>query len=79
MVHGGELDEAVLDRNWRLALRVAVASAGLAAALAAALYVFVGVNSSLLVAVAGAAALLIGSRLPPASPRSSLRRLRQLV
>ena len=73
------MDEATLDRNWRLALRVAVASGGFAAALAAALHALAAVSSVLLVALAAATALLIGSRLPAASPRPSLRRLRELI
>ena len=73
------MDEATLDRNWRLALRVAAVSGGLAAALAVALHVFAGVSSVLLVTVAAIAALAIGSRLPAASPRPSLRRIRHFI
>ena len=69
------MDEATLDRNWRLALRVAVASGGLTAAL----HVFAGVSSIVLVSIAAVTALLIGCRLPAASPRPSLRRLRELI
>ena len=72
-------DDATLEQNWRLARRVATASAGFAAALAAALHVFVGVSGVTLVALTAVAALAIGSRLPAASPRHSLQRLRQLL
>ena len=57
MVHGGYLDDATLDRNWRLALRVAVASGGLAAALAAALHAFLGLSSGVLVVAAAVVAI----------------------
>jgi hypothetical protein len=72
MLGGGPGDEAMddvtLDRNWRLAVRVATVSAGLGAALAGALHVFVGLGAGLLVATTSAGALLIGSLLPPALP-----------
>jgi hypothetical protein len=62
------MDDVTLDRNFRLAVRVATASAGLGAALAGALHVFVGLSSGLLVATTAAGALVIGSFLPPAMP-----------
>ena len=79
MVHGGtwRQDDAVLDRNWRLACRVATASGGLAAALAAALYLFAGVSAGFLVVVTAVVALVIGLRLPPASPKLALQRVRE--
>ncbi len=79
MVHGGtwRQDDAVLDRNWRLACRVATASGGLAAALAAALYLFAGVSAGFLVVATAVVALVIGLRLPPASPKLALQRVRE--
>jgi len=79
MVHGGtwRRDDAVLDRNWRLACRVATASGGLAAALAASLYLFAGVSAGFLVVVTAVVALVIGLRLPPASPKLALQRVRE--
>ena len=74
MVNGGHMDEATLDRNWRLALRVARGlrrprrGAGRRAARLR------RGQLGLLVALAAVTALLIGSRLPAASPRPSLRR-----
>ena len=81
MANGGTArrDDAALDRAWRLACRVATASAGMAAALAAALHVFVGVSATTLIVGAGITGLLIGLRLPPASPRLALARVRETL
>ncbi len=79
VVHGGSANEAMLDLNWRLARRVASATAGLGTALALALHVFVGVAAGPLVLATAVAALCVGSRLPAASPRHSLLRLRRLL
>jgi hypothetical protein len=62
------MDDVTLDRNWRLAVRVATVSAGLGAALAGALHVFVGLGAGFLVATTSAGALVIGTLLPPALP-----------
>ena len=72
-------DEQSLDAAWRLGRRVATATAALGAALAGALHVFAGVSGGVLVLLAGLSALAVGSRLPAASPRNSLRRLRHLL
>ena len=76
---GGRSDEHPLDAGWRLARRVATATGGIGAALAAALHVFVGVCGGVLVVFAAGVALAVGTRLPAASPRRSLRRLRHLL
>ena len=67
-------DDATLDRNWRLACRGGHRVGGLAAALAAALYVFAGVSAGFLVVVAAIGALRdrqpAAGRLAPAQPAS---------
>jgi hypothetical protein len=62
------MDDMTLDRNWRLAVRVATVTAALGAALAGALHVFIGVGAGVLVTTTAAGALAIGSLLPPALP-----------
>jgi hypothetical protein len=78
MVDGGGRPRAD-EHNWRLAVRVATAASGLGAALAAALHVFLGVNSGVLVLVAATVAVIIGFTLPAVTPGRSLRRLRELL
>jgi len=75
-VHGGSFDDAALDRNWRLACRVATVASALAVALALALQQFAGIGSGMLVALTAIVALALGSRLPAASPRLALQRVR---
>jgi hypothetical protein len=81
MANGGDAgrEDDVLEHNWRLACRVATAAGGLGAALAAALNLFVGVSAGMLVMAAAVTGLAIGLRLPPASPRQAMRKVRALL
>jgi hypothetical protein len=61
-------EDTVLAHGWQLAVRVAVVSSLLMAALGAALYRFAGLGSVPIVGITLAVGLAIGLRLPPARP-----------
>jgi uncharacterized membrane protein YczE len=62
------------DRAWTLAVRVAVASSLLMAALGAALARFAGVGTTPILALTAGIGLMVGLRLPAARPAILRRR-----
>jgi uncharacterized membrane protein len=69
VVNPPTLETETLHRSWAIAARTAGVSAVLVATAGTALYRFLGVSASVLLAGAAVSGVLVGLKLPVAAPR----------